>query len=498
MKKVILLILDGFGIRKEEKGNAIKLANTPVYNMLSSTYPNLQLKASGEAVGLPMYQVGNSEVGHLTIGSGRCVKQNLSIINENIDNKEIFSNEELLSVVRHTISNNSSLHIVGLLSDGGVHSSVKHIKACIDLVKDKQIKNIYLHLFTDGRDCFSSSALIYLKEIETYIMNIKECKVGTITGRYYAMDRNRNWDRTSMAYNAIVYGDGKSYNNFNEAIEESYKENISDEFILPSIIDKESNIKENDGIIFFNFRPERMKQLLTALLDKDFKEFKHEEFNNLKMASIFNIYKGLPFAIESHETLNTLGQYLSSCGISQGRVAETEKYAHVTYFFDGSRKIDFDNYKKVLVPSKDVDFYDSVPQMSTKEITLEVLKLMESNTQFILVNFAAPDMLGHTGNLKATIEAIEICDTCIGKIYEKLNNEYELIITSDHGNCEYMIDENGLPVTSHTSSKVPFIITNKEYVLKHTGSLADIAPTILDIFNLETPKEMSGKSLIKG
>ena len=497
MKKIILLILDGYGINKSDFGNAIKEAKTPVMDKLLMMYPNSELEASGTFVGLPKGQMGNSEVGHMTIGSGRVTPQPLTFINEKIKNKEFFDNELLNNTIDYVLENNSNLHLIGLLSNGGVHSSINHFYAVLALAKMKGLKNIVLDIITDGRDTPVKSGINFVSEFMDKADKLGIGCISTISGRYYAMDRDNRWERIKKSYNAIVYESGNNFPNYNVCFNEHYKTNITDEFINPSVITPGKSIKEKDAVLFMNYRPERMKELISALTDKNFKMFRTKHFENVKFVSLFNIHKNIPFAFETTKPNNTLGEYLMELDYTQARIAETEKYAHVTHFFDGTKDLNSPNIEKFLVPSPDVPTYDMKPEMSVGEVTSTVLKEIENDYDFILVNFANPDMVGHTGNYKAVVDAIEICDFCLGKIYEKAKEHfYELIITADHGNAEKMLNRDKTPITSHTTSKVPFIICNDEIKLKPEGTLIDIAPTIIDLYEIKKPDVMTGESLI--
>ncbi len=497
MKKIILLILDGFGLRDEERGNAVKLANTPNFDKIKNEYQMSRLEASGECVGLPKGQMGNSEVGHMTIGNGRTTIQPLALINEKIKSKNFFENETLVDLMNHASENNSALHLVGLLSDGGVHSSINHFYAALALAKLKGVKNVCFHFITDGRDTLPKSAKKYIEDFMGKANKLNLGVISTIMGRYYAMDRDNRWDRTKKAYNAICYGMGNEFNGYANCLDIHYKNDITDEFINPSVIKRDSYVKNNDSVLFINFRPERFKQLLDAFTEPNFKAFKTVEYKNVKFASIFKIHKSISYAYEREEIKNTFGEYLSSIEYRQARIAETEKYNHVTYFFDGEKEISDTNYTKVLAPSPQVPTYDLKPEMSVGLVTEETLKAIEEDFDFILVNFANPDMVGHTGNLKAAIDAVEICDFCLGKVYEKSKEYfYDLVVTADHGNAEEMIDKDGNILTSHTTNKVPFIICNDKYKIKEEGSLKDIVPTIIDMYEIKKPSEMTGESLI--
>ena len=441
--------------------------------------------------------MGNSEVGHMTIGSGRVTPQPLTYINEKIKNKEFFDNKLLNNTIDYVLENNSNLHLIGLLSNGGVHSSINHFYAVLALAKMKGLKNIVLDIITDGRDTPVKSGINFVSEFMDKADKLGIGCISTISGRYYAMDRDNRWERIKKSYNAIVYESGNNFPNYKVCFNEHYKRNITDEFINPSVITPGKSIKEKDAVLFMNYRPERMKELISALTDKNFKMFRTKHFENVKFVSLFNIHKNIPFAFETTKPNNTLGEYLMELDYTQARIAETEKYAHVTYFFDGTKDLNSPNIEKFLIPSPDVPTYDMKPEMSVGEVTSTVLKEIENDYDFILVNFANPDMVGHTGNYKAVVDAIEICDFCLGKIYEKAKEHfYELIITADHGNAEKMLNRDKTPITSHTTSKVPFIICNDEIKLKPEGTLIDIAPTIIDLYEIKKPDVMTGESLI--
>lgn len=497
MKKVILLILDGFGISSSEYGNAIKQANTPVLDKLSAVFPCAELEASGTEVGLPKGQMGNSEVGHMTIGSGRTIMQPLTYINEKIKNKEFFDNEVLNNTMDYVNENNSTLHLIGLLSNGGVHSSANHYYAVLALAKLKKVKKVAFHFITDGRDTPVRSAINF---VEDFMERAKKLEIGvlaTISGRYYTMDRDNRWERIKKAYNAMVYGVGNEFKNYEECFKEHYKRNITDEFINPSIITRGNEIKEKDAVVLINFRPERMQELIETFTNKNFKFFETKKFEELKLVSLFKISDKVESAFSIEKPKYTFGEYIDSLDYTQARIAETEKYAHVTYFFDGEKELSSKKIEKILIPSPKVATYDMKPEMSVGEVTESVLKAIEKDYDFMLVNFANPDMVGHTGNFQAVKDAIEICDFCIGKIFEKAKeNFYELIITADHGNAEKMLTKDGEVITSHTTSKVPFILCNEEYRIKQTGSLKDIVPTIIDLYEIKKPDVMTGESLI--
>lgn len=499
MKPVLLCILDGVGLNENVKGNAFRQANTPNFDYLWNNYPHSLLKASGIDVGLPNGQMGNSEVGHLNIGAGRIVYQPLQFITEKIKDGSFFENEELLSVIDHAKKNNSRLQIFGLLSDGGIHSHINHLMAIIDLCKKENMSDVYFHIFTDGRDTLTNVALNYLKMLEDKIKETNIGKIATISGRYYAMDRDNRYDRVEKAYNAIVNGVGKEYSSYEELINDNYENGLTDEFIIPSILDKEGMVKENDGLLVFNYRPDRLRELFSALTNKDFNCFERTFINNLKLVTMMSVSDEVVYknAFELSKLDNTFGEYISSIGLSQLRIAETEKYAHVTYFFDGGVEKDLKNCERILIPSPKVATYDLAPSMSAKEITDALLKELDKDKfDYIILNYANGDMLGHTGNMKATISSLETMDECLGKLYDKIKEkEGILVVTADHGNCEVMLDEFDNVVTSHTTSLVPFIVT-KEDIKLNNGKLADIAPTLLSLKNIDIPSEMDGNNLI--
>lgn len=503
MKPVVLCILDGCGIREESDGNAFKNANKPTLDMLFKKYPNSILQASGEAVGLPKGQMGTSEVGHMNLGSGRIALQPLQAITESIENKTLFENAEILEVLNHVKNNNSNLHIFGLLSDGGVHSHINHALALLEMCKINNIENVYFDICLDGRDTYEKSALKYLEILENKMNELGIGKISTINGRYYAMDRDNNFDRLKLSYDAIVYGKGKVYNNYKELIEENYNNGKYDEFVIPGIINN-CPLNDNDGIISFNFRKDRLREMFTLLSnpteyeeqanDKDL-EVKH--FNNLKTLTMFPVTETVKskHAFNDLDLKNILVDYLHNNHISQLRIAETEKYPHVTFFFDGGREVEYDDMKKILIPSPKVATYDLKPEMSVYEVTDNFLKEV-GNFDVTIMNLANGDMVGHTGVYEAAKQAVEDMDKCIEKIYNKVMElNGVLIIIADHGNCDMMWDEDKKPVTSHTTNPVPCIITKEGITLKD-GKLADIAPTMLKLLELPIPEEMTGDVLI--
>ena len=494
MKKVILCILDGVGIREVKKGNAFLNTSKKTFDFLWNNYPHSLLEASGEYVGLPNKQMGNSEVGHTNIGAGRIVYQSLELINKEIREKQFYKNKELLNIIDHVKRNNSCLHIFGLLSDGGIHSHINHLYALLEMCRQNNLTNVVIHPFLDGRDTLPNVALKFLDDLNNKLTNEK---IGVISGRYYAMDRDNNWDRIKKVYDALVYGIGNK-NDYKSTILNCYNNNIFDEFIEPIIVNDEK-IKNNDGMILFNFRPDRARELFTALTNKDFNEFEHKNFDNLKLVTMMpvadtvictNAYK--------HENLvNTLGEYIDNLNLKQLRIAETEKYAHVTYFFDGGIERNLKKSKRILIPSPSVKTYDLKPEMSAYLITDKLIQELDNNYDLVVLNYANGDMVGHTGNYDATSKAVEALDNCLEKLYKKAKeNDYTMVIIADHGNCDYMIDDDNNAVTSHSVSPVPCIISDNDYKVNN-GRLCDVAPTILDIMELDIPKEMTGNSLIE-
>lgn len=497
LKKVILTILDGVGIREKEWGNAFKLANTPNFDNLWNNYPHSKLEASSTFVGLPVGQMGNSEVGHLNIGAGRIVYQPLQLMNAVIENGVFFNNVEILKTIDHVNSNNSKLHVMGLFSDGGVHSHKDHFMAILKLAKEKNIKRLYFHLITDGRDTLPNCSNKYIKELEDYIKEYNLGSISTISGRYYAMDRDNNWDRINKAYDVIVNSKGEIYNSAEELIKSNYDKGIYDEFIIPGIIDEEGSIEEGDGILWVNFRPDRAWEILSSITNNTFDKFDTKKLNNIRLTTMMPVADSVvnTYAFKLEELKNTLGEYLSKIGKRQLRIAETEKYAHVTYFFDGGIEKELPLCDRLLVPSPKVYTYDLKPEMSCHEITDKLLGIL-NNYDFVVLNYANGDMVGHTGVIDAAIKGIEAVDYNLGRLYNKAKElGFTMVIIADHGNCEEMLDESGNVLTAHTTNKVPCIITDNKYYLKD-GKLGDVAPTVLNIMDIEIPKEMSGNSLI--
>ena len=505
-KTTMLMILDGFGINENSEGNAVKLAKIPNINEIMKQYPNTIIHTSGLDVGLPEGQMGNSEVGHTNIGAGRIVYQELTRITKSIEDGDFFSNQELVSAIENCKKNNSKLHVLGLLSDGGVHSHMRHLFAILELAKRKDFEDVYVHCFLDGRDTPPASADGYIAELEEKMKEKGVGKIATISGRFYAMDRDKRWERIKEAYNALVNGEGHKFSSATAAIENSYQKEIFDEFVKPSVICKNdepvATIGENDSVIFFNFRPDRAREITRAIVDPDFDGF---ERNFVKTYFVtFTNYDEtlLPYAhiaFKKEEIKNTFGEYISKLGLTQLRIAETEKYAHVTFFFNGGEEKQYEGEDRILIPSPKVETYDMKPEMSAGEVTDKVVEAINSRKyDAIILNYANPDMVGHTGSLEATVKALEFLDGCVKRVVDAIeNNDGTLLITADHGNAEQMIDyKTGELHTAHTTNPVPLVLIGRDVKLKE-GRLADLAPTMLDLMNLAKPKEMTGESLIE-
>lgn len=502
MKQTLLLcIMDGVGIRDNSFGNALKNAHTPNLDYLTTTYPSTTIKAAEQAVGLPNGQMGNSEVGHTNIGAGRVICQPPERINHAIASGEFFENPNILAVINHTKQNDSKLHIMGLMSDGGVHSHINHLMALIDMCKQNQVNQIYLHMFTDGRDAGIKTGQGFAKQVKAKIKAANLGQITTISGRYYAMDRDNNYNRVQLAYDAIVHGIGDHFSDTDQVFKESYGHDITDEFIKPSVLTDDGHLGDNDGVIVFNFRPDRLREMCTAITNPEAVNMDTVSLNNIKLVSMMPITSTVigTTAYDLEEINNVLGVYLDSLGLKQLRIAETEKYAHVTYFFDGGKEIELAGSKRILINSPKVATYDLKPDMSAGEITDTLIGELEKDyLDIVILNFANGDMVGHTGNYNATIKGVEFMDGCIGRLYHKIKSlNGIMVITADHGNCELMINDDGSPCTTHTTSPVPLIITKKGIKLKEGGKLADVAPTILSLMGLPSPVEMGGKSLIK-
>ncbi len=505
MKKVILTILDGFGCRKETAGNAVAAAKKTNFDTLWNTYPHTKLSASGEDVGLPDGQMGNSEVGHLNIGAGRVVYQEIVRINKSIETGDIETIEEFINLFEYVKANNKTLHFIGLVSDGGVHSHQDQLHGFLDFAKRSGVKKVAVHAFLDGRDVPPRSAKKYLVMLEDKLQALGYRPIASVMGRYYPMDRDQRWKRLQMAYDGLVRGAGYKASSSLEALEKAYERGEDDEFVMPTIIDSDTSnfvpIRDGDGVFCFNFRSDRVRQLTRVLLEKDFPNLHTEALLvNFLCLTEYDVTLKAPIAFKPVSMNNTLGEYLAKQRISQLRMAETEKYAHVTFFFNGGVEKPNPLEDRVLVPSPKVATYDLKPDMSAQEVCEKLIRAIHSDKHsFILVNFANPDMVGHTGVIPAAIKAIETVDECLGRIYKAaLKKDYALLVTSDHGNAELMLDEEDKkPLTAHTTFPVPFIAANAgAETLHQDGKLSDIAPTILSLLELEKPEEMTGKNLI--
>ena len=511
MKKntLLLLILDGFGHSNNKEYNAISSANTPNWDHLLKTYPNSLINASESFVGLPKGQMGNSEVGHLCIGAGRVINQDLDRINKSIKDKSFFSNNILIPRLEKISQNNNALHVLGLLSDGGVHSHIDHILSLIKLAKEQNVQHVFIHAILDGRDTPPKSASEYIKKLENFCKEINLGEIKTVSGRFYAMDRDNRWDRTHLAYNAIASA-SSSYTELSaqQALNKSYIRGESDEFVIPTLIKKSgtySGINDNDMVVFMNFRSDRARQLTNSILNETFNEFERSSrphnINYLTLTSHDEKQKKAKCIFKPINVKNSLGKYISDLNKTQLRIAETEKYPHVTFFFNGGIEKKYKGEERVLIPSQNVTTYDLKPEMSAYEITEKLNKAIISKSYDLIVcNYANGDMVGHTGNLEAAIKAIEVLDDCIGEVYKAIKKiGGQLIITADHGNAELMMDtKNQQKHTQHTINKVPFVYVGKKIKrIKEGGQLSDIAPTILELMKEKKPKEMTGRNLIE-
>ena len=501
-RPILLMILDGFGLRGKKEGNAITAAKTPNIDRLFSSYPHSILEASGMSVGLPEGQMGNSEVGHLNIGAGRIVYQDLTRITKSIKDGDFFNNPILIDAIENVKTKGSSLHLMGLLSDGGVHSHNTHLYALLKLAKKHGIRNVFVHAFLDGRDVPPKSAFTYIADAEKRMKEL-EGEFATISGRYFAMDRDKRWDRVEKAYDAMTSGIGETGRSARQAVEKAYERDENDEFVTPTIIlknnDPVSVISNNDSVIFFNFRSDRAREITRAFIDHDFNDFKRKIFPHTHFVCLtqYDETFKVPVAFPAESLKNILADVLSRHNLKQLRIAETEKYAHVTFFFNGGRETPVKGEERILVPSPKVATYDHQPEMSAYPVTDEVVKAVSSGKfDIIILNYANLDMVGHTGIFEAAVKAAESVDKCIGKVFEAvISGGGLLILTADHGNAEQMVDETGGIHTAHTCDPVPFLCCEAGIKLRD-GILADIAPTLLEILGIEKPKEMTGTSLI--
>ena len=500
-KPLILMILDGFGIAPKE-GNAIKAANKPNIDRLFSNNPITQIGASGLDVGLPDGQMGNSEVGHTNIGAGRIVYQELTRITKTIQEDKLKDNEAIVKAMDNALEKGTSLHLMGLMSPGGVHSHMEHLYGILQLAKDKGLEKVYVHAFLDGRDVPPASAKEYIQECVDKMAEIGVGKIATISGRYYAMDRDNRWERVVKAYSAMVYGEGVKATDPVAAVQESYDKEVTDEFVVPVVVEGGDTIKENDSIIFFNFRPDRAREITRTFVDPDFEGFERKNgFFPVSFVCMTQYDATMPnvdVAFKPQSLKNTLGEYISDKGLAQLRIAETEKYAHVTFFFNGGVEKQYEGEDRILVKSPAVATYDMQPEMSAYEVTDKLVEAIKSGKyDMIILNFANCDMVGHTGIFDAAVKAVEAVDECVGKVTDAIAEMGGVaLITADHGNADKMVEDDGKPFTAHTTNPVPFCVIGYDCKLREGGVLADIAPTMLEILGLPQPEEMTGKSLI--
>ena len=506
-KPVMLMILDGFGINENTDGNAVKLAKTPNIDKLMKKYPNTIMYTSGLQVGLPEGQMGNSEVGHTNIGAGRIVYQELTKITKSIEDGDFFAIPEFIEAIENCKKHNSKLHILGLLSDGGVHSHIRHLYGLLEMAKRRDFENVYVHCFLDGRDTPPASAEGYIAQLEDKMKEKNLGKIASISGRYYAMDRDKRWDRIKKCYDALVRGEGNKATSATIAIENSYQKEVFDEFVEPTVIVNNdiplAKIEENDSVIFFNFRPDRAREITRTIVDPEFNEFETEKIHTyfVCFTSYDETMPNVKIAFKKEPLVNTYGEVVSKHGLTQLRIAETEKYAHVTFFFNGGEEKQYPGEDRILVPSPKVATYDLQPEMSAYTVTEKVVEAINADKyDTIILNYANPDMVGHTGSLPAAIKAVETIDECVQKVVDAiLEHDGTLIITADHGNCEQMMDyKTGEPHTAHTTNPVPLILVTKDENLKvKSGKLADLAPTMLELLGIEKPKEMTGESILE-
>ena len=502
------MILDGYGLNDKCEANAVCEGKTPVMDQLMSQCPFVKGNASGMAVGLPEGQMGNSEVGHLNMGAGRIVYQELTRITKEIQDGDFFKNEALLAAVKNAKENNSALHFMGLLSDGGVHSHITHLFGLLELAKREGLEKVYVHCFLDGRDTPPASGKGYIEELQAKMKEIGVGEIATVSGRYYAMDRDNRWDRVELAFKAMINGEGVKGTDAAEAVQASYDAEKTDEFVLPTVIEKEgepvATVQDKDSVVFFNFRPDRAREITRAFCDDDFKGFSREKKLDVTFVCFTDYDETIGnklVAFVKQEIKNTFGEYLAAHNMTQARIAETEKYAHVTFFFNGGVEEPNKGEDRILVKSPKVATYDLKPEMSAYEVCDKLVDAIKSDKyDVIIINFANPDMVGHTGVEAAAIKAVEVVDECVGRAVDALKEvDGQMFICADHGNCEQLVDyETGEPFTAHTTNPVPFILVNADpsYTLRENGCLADIIPTLIELMGMEQPAEMTGKSLL--
>ena len=507
-KPTVLMILDGYGLNDKCEANAVCEGKTPVMDQLMSQCPFVKGNASGMAVGLPEGQMGNSEVGHLNMGAGRIVYQELTRITKEIQDGDFFKNEALLAAVKNAKENNSALHFMGLLSDGGVHSHITHLFGLLELAKREGLEKVYVHCFLDGRDTPPASGKGYIEELQAKMKEIGVGEIATVSGRYYAMDRDNRWDRVELAFKAMINGEGVKGTDAAEAVQASYDAEKTDEFVLPTVIEKEgkpvATVQDKDSVVFFNFRPDRAREITRAFCDDDIKVFSREKKLDVTFVCFTDYDETIGnklVAFVKQEIKNTFGEYLAAHNMTQARIAETEKYAHVTFFFNGGVEEPNKGEDRILVKSPKVATYDLKPEMSAYEVCDKLVDAIKSDKyDVIIINFANPDMVGHTGVEAAAIKAVEVVDECVGRAVDALKEvDGQMFICADHGNCEQLVDyETGEPFTAHTTNPVPFILVNADpsYTLRENGCLADIIPTLIELMGMEQPAEMTGKSLL--
>ncbi len=508
-KPIVLTIMDGFGFNDETSGNAVYSANTPVLDDIFKNCPTTKIGASGMDVGLPDGQMGNSEVGHTNIGAGRVVYQELTRITKSIKDGDFFENKALLGAIENCKKNNSALHLMGLLSDGGVHSHIEHMFALIELAKKNGLERVYIHALLDGRDVPPTSAADFIDETNKKLAQLGVGKIATVLGRFYGMDRDNRWERVSKAYDALVYGEGVETTDAAAAVRASYEQidedgkNITDEFVLPTVVEGTERIKSGDSVIFFNFRPDRAREITRTFVDDDFTGFERrggrQKVHYVCMTQYDASMPNVDVAFRPQTLENTLGEYLAKNNMTQLRIAETEKYAHVTFFFNGGREVEFEGEDRTLVASPKVATYDLQPEMSAVPVCDKVCEAIESGKyDVIILNFANCDMVGHTGVFEAAVKAVETVDTCVGRVKNStLKMGGVMLLTADHGNADRMLDTDGSPFTAHTTNPVPFAVIGKDCALREGGKLCDISPTIIKLLGLPQPDEMSGESIIK-